>query len=57
MKKVDFVDTKVKECRQKIKQTKKLIKKNEEDLQIISGEVKMNTKLKELTDDQKKKFA
>lgn len=57
MEKVRFVDGKVEECREKIRQCKKQIKQNEEDLQVISSQVKFKTKLSELKDSDKKTFA
>ena len=45
------------ESRDKIKQYKKLIKDNSDDLQIISGEIAFKSKVGSIPDSERKKFA
>lgn len=57
LKKVQFVDTKVESCQEQIKNYKKLIRQNEEDLSILASEAAFKNKLKQLGEQQKKKMA
>ena len=56
MKKVQFVDEKVETCKTKIKEYKRLLRGNEEELQLISSEVTFKAKVNELTEADKQKM-
>jgi hypothetical protein len=53
---VQFVDGKVESCRNQINHYKKLVKQNDEDLQLISSEVTFKGRINTLTEEERAKL-